>query len=512
MIFSPGDIEQIKEKGLTVSQVNSQLETFKNGLPPVRIASPATIEKGILRLSDEDLKHYSSCFEQEKARTRIGKFVPASGQATRMFKFLFEFLECFNPEEDKSSDFLGKPEFKLLNFFNDNKHRLPFYNRLQEGIKSSNPKYNDELYALIKFMLDEKGLHLGGLPKGLIDFHIYGDKARTAFEEHLHEALSYLKCDNKIKLHFTVSPDHRPLFKSKLAEIRRAFEKENRCKLEVSFSVQDPSTDTLAVNPDNSPFRDENGNLVFRPSGHGALLLNLDALEEDLVFLRNIDNVATEKRNAEISIYRSALAGLLIEKKNIAFELLAQLNDADPDTEKLNSLCQIAKDELNIFESENMESVSKPDRIKWLRSELERPIRVCGMVKNEGQPGGGPFWVAERDGSVSLQIVELAQIDRDQPDQAGILSKATHFNPVDIVCWLTNSEGQPYNLLKFSDPDSAFISEKTHMGKPLKAMEMPGLWNGGMANWMTFFVEVPLSSFNPVKTVNDLLGPMHSNL
>lgn len=510
MKFSPGDLEQIRLKGLSIDQVEKQLEIFKKGLPAVHIMAAATAGNGIIKLTENDLEKLSEVFEDHKSGMDISKFVPASGQATRMFKFLFEYLENFNPYGEKNLDSLDSPRFSLVRDFNKKKNNLPFYSQLTEGMRQAGIRDTDDLYQVVKYMLDPEGLNLGGLPKGLIDFHLYGNEPRTAFEEHLHEALSYLKNKDILKLHFTVSEDHRSLFNSKLSEIRPGFEKLFGCRLEVTFSVQDPSTDTIAVKPDNSPFRDDSGQLVFRPSGHGALLLNLNAMEEDLVFLRNIDNVAREEINREISIYRKALAGLLIDKKNKAHELIEKLGKDTLDSHSLEALLESAYDELNIRPADNLRSMSDPDKIYWLKNELNRPIRICGMVKNEGQPGGGPFWVRGKDGSASLQIVELAQIDQDKPDQAEILAGATHFNPVDVVCWLTDPTGRPFDLLDYSDPDSAFISEKTHMGKPLKALEMPGLWNGGMANWITLFVEVPLMTFNPVKTVNDLLGPMHS--
>ncbi|NNK70774.1 MAG: DUF4301 family protein [Flavobacteriaceae bacterium] len=509
MKLAPKDIEQLKAKGISTEQLEKQLKIFRKGLSAVHIMNAATIGKGITKLSDHQLKESADLFDSSKDDFSLMKFVPASGQATRMFKFLFEFLDELNQNSLSSNEYLETTNNDEILHFHNNKERLPFFNDLKTEYGKKDFDFSNDLKAFVSLMLMPEGMNLGQMPKGLIDFHIYGSQTRTAFEEHLHEATGYAFNKNGVALHFTVSPEHKSLFREKFSKIQSDLEEKYGFKFAISFSEQDPTTDTIAVDLQNKPIRNEEGALLFRPSGHGALLHNLNALETELVFISNIDNVAVENRNKDIARYRKALGGFLIKKKNLGHNLIERLNRSNYEDQSFSSVLELASKEFNLQIPKDFSGMDDDEKRQWLISKLNRPLRVCGMVKNEGQPGGGPFWV-DSQGEVSLQIVEASQIDTSKPDQFQILNSATHFNPVDLVCWLKDWRGKSFDLLDFSDPDSAFISEKTYLGKPLKALELPGLWNGGMANWITLFVEVPISTFNPVKTVNDLFGPMHS--
>lgn len=499
--FTDKDLKQIKEHGLSTEEINRQLETFKKGIPFVKLKAPAVPGNGILQPDEKEVKYFIDLYET--SGKEIIKFVPASGAASRMFKILHQFLDAYNPDKESLESFLEKTELKPLKKFFEQMDQLPFFNLVLAemqtvGFDNSSKSEGKQKYNFVRFLFEKMGYE--ELPKGLIPFHHYPSKTLTAFEEHLVEAVVYAAQNGKAKLHFTISPEHRELFDKALTRALPRVEKDG-IQLEVGFSYQNPSTDTIAVDKDNEPFRDEEGKLVFRPGGHGALIQNLNETDADIVFIKNIDNVVPEKDLEDIVRYKKLLAGYLVDIQKKIFSLLRELEDkkySENIKEKAEALAQ------NIFGIRKKFS-SDFDILSF----FDRPIRVCGMVKNEGEPGGGPFWIEEKTGNISLQIVESAQIDLSDMHQEEILSQSTHFNPVDLVCGIRDYKGQKFDLLKFVNKEQGFISNKSQNGRELKALELPGLWNGGMAYWNTVFVEVPLSTFNPVKTVMDLLKPGH---
>ncbi len=440
-MWTQQDLEQLAQRGISVEKANQQMESFKTGFPSLNIVSAASVKNGILAPKKSEQEEYIATWENYlKGAHKVLKFVPASGAASRMFKNLFEYL--------------------------DNGVETPFIQEFMSNIDKF--AFGDQLAGksgqeAVRFLLEE--MAYGKLPKGLLLFHKYRDGARTPALEHLAEGA----LTGATNIHFTVSHEHLPLFRQHIAENLQKFEAKYGVKYEISFSEQMPSTDTLAANPDGTPFRTADGKLLFRPGGHGALIENLNQQDADIVFIKNIDNVVPDRLKKDTIRYKQILAGVLVTKQKEIFEKLQDPNLSDEERAKLN-----------------------------------RPIRVCGVVKNTGEPGGGPFLVREEDGSISCQILESSQIE----DQS-LMATSTHFNPVDLVCAVKDFEGKPFDLPKFVDPKTGFISHKSKDGKELLALELPGLWNGAMSRWNTYFVEVPISTFNPVKTVNDLLRPEH---
>ncbi|WP_423127499.1 DUF4301 family protein [Gaoshiqia sp. Z1-71] len=507
-MFSAKDISDMEERGSDHRIVSEQIENFKKGFPFLKLIGAATVGKGIIRLNDTDIAQNMAYFEEQVAQgTSLLKFVPASGAASRMFKALYEARENLEkgiPEEEIRANQEMKPLFSGLKNF-------AFYNELKElAGRAPEELPVGELLGLI---LTESGLDYGNLPKGLLKFHHAGDHTRSSFEEHCVEGALYAQnADGKVKIHFTVSPEHQQAFERHLSGIKARHEKEFRVTYEIMFSRQKPATDTIAVTPDNEPFRNDDGSLLFRPGGHGALLSNLNELDADLVFIKNIDNVVPDYLKPETVKYKKALAGLLLRLQHKIFSYQQILDthhyyalDSAFFAEAVNFLENI----LYIQPPADQYYTEKENLYHYLRSKFDRPIRVCGMVKNEGEPGGGPFLAENADGSVSLQVVESSQIDPDNIEQKAITDDATHFNPVDLVCAFKNYKGEKYDLNKYTDPATGFISKKSKDGKALKAQELPGLWNGAMADWNTLFVEVPIITFNPVKTINDLLRKEH---
>ncbi|WP_298754273.1 DUF4301 family protein [uncultured Psychroserpens sp.] len=515
MNFSEKDILQIETKGLTVQKVEQQIRLFENGIPFSNLVSEATIDNGILRLSNEENTRLIFRFEAKKDAISILKFVPASGAATRMFKFLYPFLDKYDFKKKSINSYINTNKNKDLSIFFVGLEKFPFYNIVRARLKEENPNF-DELsideqgFKFVQMMLDSDKLDYGNFPKGLLPFHEYKNQViSTAFEEHLYESALYSSSDEPTRLHFTISEKHNHKFDEEFARIEKKVEDKTGSKFDISFSYQKESTDTIAVTPKNKPFRNENGSLLFRPSGHGALIENLNDLDADIVFIKNIDNVVTYKYKTEVAKYKKVLAGMLIEIQEQAFKYLNVLDDDNLSEELLIEIAEFLANKLNVKISSEFEKYSRKYQIEYLAEKLNRPIRVCGMVKNEGEPGGGPYWIKDESGNTSLQIVESAQINKKSKHQKDILKGATHFNPVDLVCSVKNHRGEKFDLRKFVDPKAAFISMKTKTGKDLKALELPGLWNGSMANWNTIFIEVPLITFNPVKTVNDLLKAPH---
>lgn len=493
-MFTNRNLEQIQDQGITIEKVEEQLKQFINGFPQIHLIAPATPQKGIIILSEEDESRYISVFENAlSSGLKSMKFVPASGAASRMFKNLFEYLE---------KDGTGNDEF-MQEFFN-NISKFAFFDQLQKIAPNADGK------ELVEKILSSKGLGYGNKPKGLLLFHKYKNAARTPFEEHLVEAASYCTGSNGMAhIHFTVSPEHLEGFEELLKQVKTEYQKRFGIQFDVSFTFQHKSTDTIAVNENNEPFRDQNGDLIFRPGGHGALLKNLNDLDADIIFIKNIDNVVPDRLKHETKRYKKALAGMLVTLRNRVFNFLDKLDhpSAENDTELLNKVEIFLRKELHLDFNDRFEN--NHDKLLFYIQKLNRPIRICGMVKNEGEPGGGPFWAKNPDGTVSLQIVEKAQIDLNDPIQVTLLNNSTHFNPVDLICSTKNYKGEKFDLQAYVDPATGFISSKSKDGAALKALELPGLWNGAMSNWNTIFVEVPVATFNPVKTINDLLRPEH---
>ena len=467
----------MEEHGLTPAALETQLKNFREGFPFLPVTRAASCGDGIRVLDAAGIEQAAARYDRAKESLRVVKFVPASGAATRMFKDLFEFVR-----EGRRTAVVGE----LL----ANRRRFAFWPELRTIIGDD----ADELRTVENIVAE--GLRYGETPKGLVSFHRYGDEVRKAVEEHLVEGAQYAAAGGEVKIHFTVSPEHLTRFEALLAEKIPGYESRFGVKYRISFSVQDPSTDTLAVNPDCTPFRRADGRLLFRPAGHGALIGNLGKIDADIVFVKNIDNVTTDARRGDTVLYKKALAGVLLALQERIFEYLMALEVPGAELEPIAAF----------IENELCVKLPKDYGTPLLRRVLNRPIRVCGMVRNEGEPGGGPFWVAGADGLETLQIAVSNQI---APEKRKLMRSATHFNPVDLVCSFRTSKGGRFDLREFVDPATGFISRKSDGGRELLAQELPGLWNGAMARWNTVFVEVPITTFSPVKVVTDLLRPEH---
>lgn len=517
MKFSDKDIAQIENKGISVAQVNGQVARLKNGMSYSNLVAAATIKKGIESFDENEIQNFIKLYESGQDELSIVKFVPASGAATRMFKFLFQFLKTFKPSKQSIKEYAERQNDNLIIPFIDNLKMFPFYNEVIAEIKKVNPSFDslsdDEKHLqFVKAMLDENGLNYSFLPKGLLPFHKYSDKAITAFQEHLFESTLYASSNGNANLHFTVSEKHHHYFSEVLHHIKENLEQKTNTTFNISFSYQKEATETVALTSDSSIYRTEDDSILFRPAGHGALLENLNDLDNDLIFIKNIDNIVVSDKNIEVSNYKKVLAGVLMDVQKEVFASLHKLDETNLTDSDFKLMALFLRYRLNVPIVLDFDSYTSEEKTVYLREKLNRPIRVCGMVKNEGEPGGGPFWVKDENGKVSLQIVEFAQIDFSRKGQQSLVYKATHFNPTDLVCGVKNYKGEKFNLLDFVDPEAAFITMKTQNGTDIKALELPGLWNGSMAYWNSVFVEVPLATFNPVKTVNDLLKPAHQTL
>ncbi|MEB2783933.1 DUF4301 family protein [Algoriphagus persicinus] len=496
--------DQILSQGMNPDTVSQQIDHFTNGFPFLTITGPATPGDGIKVLNDKELRHFLLTYPEKAANLEVLKFVPASGAASRMFKDLFAFLE--GDGDISKSAFVQK--------FMNNIEKFAFYEDLDEVLESQGSSIYQALdskdyKSILAALLLDEGLGYGNLPKGLLKFHRYKDGRRTPAYEHLIEGVQYaVGTGSLVKIHFTVSPEHTDKFKKEIEKILPAIEQEFGVEFEISYSQQKKSTDTIAVNTDNTPFTEEDGSILFRPAGHGALLENLNDVSAELIFIKNIDNVVPDRLKPDTKNYKMAIGGLLLEIQQKVFEALRGLEKEEDETTVAKAE-EVATNDLGAKLPENFSSLSIEAKGAFLKIKLNRPLRVCGMVKNTGEPGGGPFWVQEDDGSQSLQILETAQIDLNNPASKEHFNASTHFNPVDLVCATRNFKGESFDLLKYRDMMTGFITEKSKSGKDLKALELPGLWNGSMAGWNTIFVEVPLITFNPVKTVNDLLRDEH---
>ncbi|WP_454061689.1 DUF4301 family protein [Candidatus Nitrospira salsa] len=513
--ITKADQQVLNDRGITVQQIQQQLETFREGIPYITLDRPCTINDGITRFSSDTLDSYANIFQDVLSSGRATKFVPASGAASRMFKTLLTALEEHQGKHTQAvpEDLLAhSKDSNALDHFFQQLEAFPFYEDLQVQLANQGIEANAQHWkAVLQTLLHSPGLNYSNLPKGLLKFHHYSDHSRTPIEEHIAEGCVYAQdASRTVRIHFTVSPDHEKLIHEHLGQIRHRVESQN-IQLDVTFSHQSSSTDTIAVDPENRLFRDSTGTLVFRPGGHGALLHNLHNLQGDIVFIKNIDNVVPQRLVDQSNRYKMALGGYLVSIQHQLFQHLNTLSQEVINEKQLQDIAIFAEHTfgISIADKKNPQSVKILQQL--LFEQLNRPIRVCGMVANTGEPGGGPFWVTHHNGSHSLQIVESSQVDPHSEDQQAILKSSTHFNPVDLVCGVRNFQGQPFDLPRFTNPETGFISMKSYQGRDLKALELPGLWNGAMALWNTLFVEVPASTFNPVKTVFDLLRPEHQS-
>ena len=521
------DLKQIEQRGATAAAVEEQIDRFKKGFPWMKIVAPATPERGIQVLDEAQIEAAVKYYEAAKINGKC-KFVPASGAASRMFNDLFSGLDALKEGKGLSDD---APAAKFV----DNIQKFAFYTPelFGENVYTCE-KYRQDV--LSKTLTDE-GLGYGAKPKGVLKFHKYTDgEIRTAFAEHLVEAQNYMRNeDGSANLVVTISPEHQHLFEEAYAEVKAAYEAKYGVKYNINFTFQDKATDTVAVDVENRPFRTETDSLLFRPAGHGALIYNLNAIADEVVSIKNIDNVANERLLGETAKWKKVLLGKALELRDTLHGYLRELdivtnqnianafapaipahtgfgNEDIYQSEEVRSLC----DDIEAFLDQTL-CIKMPvaetckARVEALREKLNRPVRVAGMVKNQGEPGGGPFVIAEKDGSTSLQVLESVQINMSDEHAKNALATATHFNPVDIVCCLHDYKGESFDLLKYVDEDAGFISSKSYQGRELKALELPGLWNGAMSKWNTLFVEVPLETFNPVKVVLDLLRPAHQS-
>lgn len=509
MRLTEEDIEELSKKGISKEKVQHQIDIFKEGIPFVRLDRTAKIGDGLLKFTKEEEKKLIQKFEGSSPGLELLKFVPASGAASRMFKSLFNFLDTYDSSDESLEKYLGRTENNEIKTFFEQWKSLPFYEIIQNRISGKEVSLDEGKYLFVKEMLSENGLNFGFYPKGLLPFHKYQDYVATAFEEHLKEASLYAESYHKAKLHFTISPQHDEMFTKEYAIASKRVSKETGTTFEVAYSFQKPSTDTIAVDMENIPFRNSDGSLLFRPGGHGALIENLNEQEADIIFIKNIDNVVTSRSLPAIANSKKVLAGRLLLIQESVFNYARLLEGHEVNIALLDEIKEFLETQLNVRFSGSFDVFTLAEQILVLQDKMNRPIRICGMVKNEGEPGGGPFWVKDSSGHSSLQIIESAQIDLENGQQSSILKSSTHFNPVDLVCGVRNHHGDKYDLHQYVDDKLGFITEKTQEGRALKALELPGLWNGAMAFWNTVFVEVPVSTFNPVKTVNDLLRPSH---
>lgn len=499
------DLNQIKDRNVTEEQVERQVAQLKRGTAYVKLVRPATIGDGILRMSPDQVNAMCQAFDEDKEYYQFTKFVPASGAASRMFKDLFTFVE-------------DGEETKFTEIFFAHIHCFAFADDLDKacqklyGMSIDTMLENGRKVEVVKALLMEDGLGYGKLPKALLKFHHYEGFDRLALEEHLVEAARYATDNGSVaRLHFTVSTEHEKPFLETINRLKNDYEHKYSVKYDITYSFQKPSTDTVAIDANGELFRESDGKLLFRPGGHGALIENLNDLKQEIVFIKNIDNIVPESKAETTITFKKVLAGLLLKLQQQTFEYLEILDGGDVTQEELDEIIDFARKDLMIDIPGFVEQYDVYEKTDFLYDCLNRPMRVCGMVKNEGEPGGGPFWIKNTNDEVSLQIIESSQINHGKEDQEAIFKASTHFNPVDLVCGCWNYKGEAFNLTDYVDPNTGFVSSKSKDGRELKALELPGLWNGAMADWITVFVEVPIETFNPVKTVNDLLKPMHNS-
>lgn len=518
VIFTDEDLSQIKDHGLTVEEVQRHLKLFNRQPPYLKLLRPCAPKDGIRIVEREEIAVLTNTYAREALKGRCLKFVPSSGAASRMFTPLLRYLSRekeVTRETIESAALASQEDAKELLRFIDGTRKFAFFKDLKslmskKGLSIETLMKRGEFTDIIRLLLGDEGLGYANLPKALLKFHRYTDSNRTAFEEHLVEAANYVSDQNRRSaLHFTVSQEHIGAFGRIFKRLRPVYEQKYQVSFQVTFSTQKRSTDTLAVDPKNRPFRKKDGRLVFRPGGHGSLIENLNDLKGDIIFAKNIDNVVPDRLKPLTFEWKKILGGCLVGLQNQIFSYMKELSSGAKDPSFLAEVEGFLRSELFLSLPAFGVNETPESKRKSLMTKLDRPIRVCGMVKNEGEPGGGPFWVEGQDGEISCQIVETAQIDPDSKEQQETLASSTHFNPVDLVCGVSDWQGRAFDLRDYVDPNAVLISHKSQEGRELKALEHPGLWNGSMARWITLFVEVPLVTFNPVKTVNDLLRREH---
>ncbi len=500
-------LSQLKQRRISQDQIKSQIQRFKKGYPFINLVRPCTVTDGIIKLGNEEIVSFINNFNSSIDEIKVVKFVPASGAASRMFKSLLNVKELLSSGHTKNS--IEKVN-EALDHFISNIEKFAFCDDLDLVLKGRLHDLitSDNYLKILNALLDEEGLNYKNTPKGLIKFHRYNENSRTAFEEHLVEGSEYIQSRNTVNIHFTVQEE----FVGEIEKQLQQFKKSNKFKgtnFNIAYSYQNPSTDTVAVDMNNSPVTDINGELVFRPGGHGALLNNLNELEFDLVFIKNIDNVTTETLLNDTVQNKKALGGYLLFVQEKIFKYLKVLTDRESRQKLLDEIIEFCNSQLSIKFDNHFYNSTENEKTDYLFGILNRPIRVCGVVRNEGEPGGGPFWVQDKNDSQSIQIVESAQVDMNSREQKDIWNSSTHFNPVDLVCGVRDFKGNKFNLFDFIDHEAGIITVKSYQGNEIKALELPGLWNGSMAKWITIFIEVPLITFNPVKTVFDLLRAEH---
>lgn len=514
---NPNVFKQIEKSPTGLDKSLNQLLQYRCEQRLVQLVKPATINDGIIIIS---VKDYPALIEKHKVASKQGrflKFVPASGAASRMFKSISSVLVDYNGLSYNdlaiNSDKCSNCRFTLE--FIDHIMNFAFYDLLVDAMKKDEYNLDKEYQSgnialILEYIIGQKGLNLGNMPKGLIPFHKINSSFRTPFHEHLIDAINYIKCDvDTSRLHFTLSDKHIDNVCKHIDDILKMEPLFEGLKFCIEYSTQNRSSDVIAVNPDNTPFLDDEGNVVYRPGGHGALLENINKLDADLIYIRNIDNVATDKLKSETYLFKKLLGGFFVTIEEKIHSFLKKVDDATVTEEDVKTMSDFVKNILYKQLPQNFSEISMQSQTEILFNMLNNPLRVCGMVKNQGEPGGGPFFVKGKNDEISLQIVETSQIDTQDPKQNEILAKSTHFNPVDLVCGKRNYKGEMFDYHNYSDPEMAFIVRKTRFGREYKAIELPGLWNGAMAKWNTVFVETPISTFSPVKTVNDLLRKEH---
>lgn len=507
-MLSEKDIKQLTSKGITEYEFETQLENFEKGFPYANLAGAATVGDGIVSFTEEDAKEYAKIFDKESENLSMIKFIPASGAASRMFKDIIDLANDYDAAEDK------KPFEKTIKSI-QNIENFAFYKELEQLIKKDGLDLNELLvnknYSKIaSYILNTNGLGYQSKPKAMLLFHKYAEEARTAFEEHLVEGAKYAKMlDGTVHLHFTISPEHRHLFEGKMKEVIAKYEERFGVRYDIQFSEQMSKTDMAALDKKGKLIRNADGSILFRPGGHGALIENLNALDTDLIFIKNIDNVTTDALRDTTYLYKKALAGYLLYIQSYVHRYLRELEALSVNEVTLSQIEGFVAKMLNVRFSMTYFSRSMRERVTYLIRKLNRPIRVCGMVRNEGEPGGGPYWVRNEHGHKNLQIIEASQIDFTNKFQVEMVQKSSHFNPVDLICSVRNYKGNKFNLKNYIDKKTGFISQKKQNGIEMTIQELPGLWNGSMADWNTIFVEVPIATFTPVKTLADLLRKEH---
>lgn len=514
-LFHAGDLEAFRARGIAGEEAERQLVLLREPPPAMRLERPCAVGDGIETIDHGEVVRLSDLHEQAARQGRCAKFVPASGAATRMFQSLLTVWgwgDDVGRDRTEAAAAAGSVDAERTLHFLDRLEAFPFAEELRavlafRGYDLDNLLLGGAVSDILDALLGREGLGYAELPKGLVKFHRSAQDGRTAFEEHLLEAAAYVRdVEGRARVHFTVAAEARAAFEEALERARPAIEKGLGVRLEVSFSIQSPATDTLALDGDGAPLRDARGALLFRPAGHGALLGNLAALLGDVVLVKNIDNVVPDTRKAPTIRWKRVLGGLVVERQREIFLRVARLRSPGIEPWALEEAATFAKARIGWSVPPGLDR----DAVRLaLLDRLDRPVRVCGVVRNEGEPGGGPFWVRHADGSATRQIVESAQIDPGDEAQREIFRAASHFNPVDLACGMLDAEGKSFDLERFVDPSASIVTRKAVDGREVSVLERPGLWNGAMAGWITFFVEVPSETFAPVKTVLDLLRPEH---